>query len=74
MKNSSICERERSQLEKMNKFQLSNRFKKIGLYIALGAFAFLFIRKFINAPEWVRGLLKGIMILGMLIISISKEK
>ena len=74
MNNSSICERERSQLEKMNKFQLSNKFKKIGLYIALGAFVFLFVRKYIDAPEWVRGMLKGILIFGLLVISISKEK
>lgn len=71
---SSFCEKEQNRIEKMNKFQLSNQFKKIGYYVAFIAFALLIIRKYVEAPEWVRGLLKGTLILGMLLVSISKEK
>ncbi len=74
MNKESICERERSQLEKMNKFQLSHRFKKIGLTIAIGTFILMIGRKYIDNSEWLRPILHGILLLGLLVISLSKEK
>jgi len=71
---SSICERERSHLEKMNKFQLKNQFKKIGYVIAIGAFVLMFGRKFIENTEWVRPILQGVLLVGLLVISLSKDK
>ena len=69
-----FCEKEQRSIEKMNKFQLSNQFKRIGYFIAFLSFSLLIVRKFVDAPEWIRGILKGILILGMLLVSISKEK
>ena len=74
MSKSSICERERSHLEKMNKFQLSNRFKKVGYSIAIGAFILMIGRKYVENSEWVRPILHGVLLVGLLVISLSKEK
>ncbi len=69
-----ICERERSQLEKMNKFQLGNQYKKIGFIIAISAFVFMIGRKYIENSEWIKPILHGILLIGLLVISLSKEK
>ncbi|MCL7754952.1 hypothetical protein [Polaribacter sp. Z022] len=74
MSKQSICERERSQLEKMNKFQLGNRFKKIGFTIAIATFILMVGRKYVENSEWVRPILHGILLIGLLMISLSKEK
>lgn len=74
MSKPSICERERSQLEKMNKFQLSNQFKRIGITIGITAFLLMIGRKFIDSSEWVRPILQGFLLVGLLIVSLSKEK
>ncbi|MCG1036730.1 hypothetical protein [Polaribacter sargassicola] len=74
MSKQSICERERSNLEKMNKFQLENQFKKIGFIIAIGAFVLMIVRKYIEDSEWIRPILHGILLIGLLLISLSKEK
>lgn len=70
----SLCERERSQIERMNKFQLPNSFKKIGYYIAFGAFALMIAKKFFEEPEWVKPALRWTLLIGMLIISLAKDK
>ncbi|PQJ81953.1 hypothetical protein [Polaribacter glomeratus] len=70
----SICERERSQLEKMNKFQLTYQFKKVGYSIAIGTFIAMIARKYLEDSEWLRPILHGILLIGLLLISVSKEK
>jgi hypothetical protein len=74
MSKQSLCERERSHLEKMNKFQLSNQFKKVGYIIAIGAFVFMIGRKYIENSEWIRPILHGVLLIGLLLISLAKEK
>lgn len=74
MSKQTFCERERSSLEKVNKFLLPNRFKIIGLYVAFGVFGLMILKKFIDEPEWVKPLLRKGLLLGMLLISISKDK
>ncbi|MHB0756323.1 hypothetical protein [Polaribacter sp. M15] len=74
MSRQSICERERSQLEKMNKFQLNYRYKKIGLVIAISAFVLLLGRKFVDNGEWIRPVFQAFLLVGLLIISLSKSK
>lgn len=70
----TICERERSQLKKMNKFQLGNSYKKVGIIIAIVSFLFMILRKYVEDSEWVRPILHGFLLFGLLIISVSKEK
>ncbi|MDB4241704.1 hypothetical protein N9820_02120 [Polaribacter sp.] len=74
MKKSKICERERIQLEKMNKFQLRSHYKKVGFMIAIGSFVLMIAIKYIDNPVWLKPFLHGILLIGLLIISISKEK
>lgn len=70
----TICEKERSNLEKLNKFQLGNQYKKVGYLIAIGTFIVMIGRKFIEDSEWVRPILHGVLLIGLLLISLSKEK
>ncbi|GAB7256785.1 hypothetical protein [Polaribacter sp. OB-PA-B3] len=70
----SVCERERSYIEKMNKFQLSNKFKKIGYYVTFFIFGLMIVKKFFDEPIWVKPLLSGLLLIGMLLISISKDR
>ena len=74
MSKQSICERERSYLSKMNKFQLGNQFKKVGYGIAIAAFILMIGRKYIENSEWLRPILHGVLLIGLLVISLSKEK
>lgn len=74
MSKQTICEKERSHLEKMNKFLLPNTFKTIGYYFTFGVFGLMILKIFIDEPEWVKPLLRKGLLLGMLLISISKDK
>ncbi|MDA9316728.1 hypothetical protein N9Q58_02295 [Polaribacter sp.] len=74
MKKATICERERIQLEKMNKFQLQSQYKKIGFIVALGSFFFMIAIKYIDNPVWLKPFLHGVLLIGLLLISVSKEK
>ncbi|ARV14279.1 hypothetical protein [Polaribacter sp. SA4-12] len=70
----SICERERKQLEKLNKFQLGNQYKRIGYIIAIGTFVLMIARKYIEDSHWLKPVLHGVLLIGLLLISLSKEK
>jgi hypothetical protein len=74
LKKTTECER--TKLESfLDKFQLPNVFKKVGLTVLVLSFLLLTAIKFIdNESLWVRPLLKQVMLIGLLVISISKEK
>lgn len=72
MKN--FCEAERSKLQRWGKFQLPNSYKKIGWTIVIGVFLLMIAKRFIDEPTWVKPVLRNVMILGFLMVSISKEK
>jgi len=74
MKKSTICERERIQLEKMNKFQLANPYKKVGFTVTITSFVLIIAIKYIDNPVWLKPFLHGILLIGLLLISVSKEK
>lgn len=59
---------------KFNKFQLPNQFKKVGIALFLFAFILLFVNKFSFESDQFRAILKYTMLIGILLISISKEK
>ena len=71
-----VTECERTKLESfLDKFQLPNVFKKVGITLFLLSFIVLTIIKFTeNEPLWVRPALKQAMLVGLLVISISREK
>lgn len=70
----SICEKEKSYVEKMNKFQLDHKYKKVGYIISFSAFALMIAKKFVDEPSWVKPVLSGFLLVGMLLISLAKEK
>ena len=70
----SFCESERKRLDKMNKFQLPHRFKRIGWIVVILAFALMIAKKFVDEPSWVKPVLTNLMIVGFLLISLAKEK
>ena len=73
MTTSSVMNFERNSIEKMKKYQLPNYFKKIGIGIAVLSFLGLFVNKYMPNSEIMRIAFRYGMLLGMLIISISKE-
>ncbi len=74
MTSTSLINCERKSLEKMAKFQLPYPFKKIGIAVAVFSFLALFVNAFsVNVPE-LRTMAKYGLLVGMLLISISKEK
>ena len=74
MSKQTICDKERNRIEKMNKFQLAYKYKKVGIIIAITAFALMIAKKFIDEPNWVKPILSNLLLIGFLIISISKDK
>jgi len=75
MKKEKICNYENQQLAKLSKFQLPNHYKKAGVglivFLILMAIAFMFTD---SEPSWIKELIKPGLLLGLLLISISREK
>lgn len=70
----SILECERKSLEKLKKYQLPNSFKKVGIGIILiSVIAIIGIKLSIDTPDLKKIAMYGVL-LGLLVISISKEK
>ena len=74
MNKESMCEKERRRLEKLNKFQLSHSYKKIGIIASITIFSLMIAKKFIDEPDWVKPILSGLLLVSMLLISLAKEK
>ena len=62
------------QLEKMKKYQLPNWFKKIGIGIILISIVAFFVNKFSIEDIDIKLISKYGILVGLLLISISKEK
>ena len=74
LRNTEHCER--TKLESfLSKVQLPHVYKKIGFIIVISAFLIKMGFKFVaDEPLWIPPLFKQIMLIGLLIISLSKEK
>ncbi|WP_415376781.1 hypothetical protein [Patiriisocius sp. Uisw_017] len=70
----SFMECERKSLEKMKRYQLPNRFKKIGIVIIVISLVAFFVNKFSIENIDVKLTAKYGILVGLLIVSISKEK
>ncbi|MBQ0786516.1 MAG: hypothetical protein KBT69_03385 [Oceanihabitans sp.] len=68
------CERKR--FNKFIKFRLPHTFFNIGIAIAALAIVAMFIRAFLieSDAEWLKSITKQVLLLGMLVMSISKDK
>ncbi|SDE69653.1 hypothetical protein [Ulvibacter litoralis] len=70
----SILECERKSLEKLKRYQLPNSFKKVGVGIILiSVVSIIGIKLSIDTPNLKKAAMYGVL-LGLLVISISKEK
>ena len=70
----SFMEYERKSLEKMKRYQLPNWFKKIGIGIILISIVAFFVNKFSIEDIDIKLISKYGILIGLLLISISKEK
>lgn len=48
--------------------------KKIGYIVTIGSFILIMARKYFEDSEWTRPILHGILLIGLLLVSVSKEK
>jgi len=76
MDTEKIMDCERKRLNKIARFRLPNQFITIGLIVALGSIAMMFFRAFAmdGEAEWLKLLLQKSLLVGMLIMSLSKDK
>ncbi len=65
---------ESKEIIKMRKYQLPNHYKRVGLWVAVISFLSLFVNKFSVDLEIYRIIARYGLLIGMLLISISKEK
>lgn len=74
LKSVETCER--TKLERfLAKVQLPNHYKKIGVIVVVLSFIALTVIKFYTVDAiWIGPILKHVMLLGLLVISLSKEK
>ncbi|MEO0526648.1 MAG: hypothetical protein AAFZ89_05445 [Bacteroidota bacterium] len=61
------------KLERWSRFQLPTYFKRVGYIVSLLGVALLITKAFFDVPDWVKPVLSNMLILGLLIISLSKE-
>lgn len=75
MSKSKILDCERSRIEKMIKFQLPNKYIKIGIGIFLATFLSFIVLKIMGLnSEFTKLVLRSIMLVSLLVISVSKDK
>lgn len=71
----TILECERKQLKKYENLNLPNSYKKLGLAIVVIGFLSLIILRFVEGePELLRDLIRKGILVGLLFVSISRDK
>ncbi|WP_296312096.1 hypothetical protein [Winogradskyella sp. UBA3174] len=76
MSTEKIMNCERNKFHKLIKFRLPHRFMAIGITIVLLSIVMMFVRAFAmeGDTEWLKLVLQKIVLVGMLIMSMSKDK
>lgn len=74
MASKSVSNCERDSIQKFKKYQFPHSFKKVGIVIFACSFIALFANAFTVNILTVREIVKVGMLIGLLIVSISKEK
>lgn len=75
MNKQKICTAEERRLNWLINFKLPNYWKKIGWSILFISFGFLIVSKFLDGDfSIIKSILKKTALLGLLIVTISKEK
>jgi hypothetical protein len=67
---------ERNRFYKLLEFRLPHRFMTIGITVVLLSIVMMFVRAFVieGDKQWLKLLLQKIVVVGMLIMSLSKDK
>ncbi len=76
MNTEKFVECERNRFQKLIKFRLPHRFMTIGIAIVLLSIVMMFVRAFAMEGDtlWLKLLLQKTLLIGMLIMSLSKDK
>ena len=76
MNTEKMMDCERNRLLKIGKFRLPHQFMTIGLAIAILSIMMMFVRAFVMEGDvlWVKHLVNKTLLVGMLIMSLSKDK
>lgn len=69
-----MIEHDRKLFEKLRRFQLPNHWKRVGYWVVAIVFGLMIAKRFVDEPSWVKPLLNNLFLMGLLIVSISKEK
>lgn len=70
-----VIECERTKIERWSEFQLPNRWKTIGTLLCLVTFSTMIGLKFTDSePLWLKEVLRKSLLVGFLIVILSKEK
>ncbi|WP_339754557.1 hypothetical protein [uncultured Winogradskyella sp.] len=76
MKTEKFIECERNKFQKLINIRLPHRFMLVGITIALLSIVMMFVRAFAMVGDtlWLKLLLQKTVLIGMLILSLSKDK
>ncbi len=76
MNTKKIMECERKRFEKIINFRLPHKFMSIGIAVVLLSIIMMFVRAFLmeGDTEWLKVVLQKGLLVGMLLMSISKDK
>lgn len=76
MNKEKIMDCERNRFHKLINFRLPHRFMTVGITIVLLSIVMMFVRAFAmeGETEWLKLLLQKTVLVGMLIMSLSKDK
>jgi hypothetical protein len=76
MNTKKIMDCERKRFEKIINFRLPHKFMTIGIAVAALSIIMMFVRAFVmeGDTEWLKVLLQKSLLVGMLLMSISKDK
>lgn len=74
MEKKNFLDCERKQLEKMSKYQLPNKYKKVGIALFVVSFIGMFITKLTLDETVLSTVFKYGLLIGLLLITIAKEK
>ncbi|WP_298420926.1 hypothetical protein [uncultured Kordia sp.] len=76
MEKETFCETEQRRFNKFKNFGLPHTFKKIGIVLVVVSILFMFARKLldIEVATTLKFILKRVVLIGLLMVAISKEK
>ncbi|MDY2587779.1 hypothetical protein [Winogradskyella aquimaris] len=76
MNTEKLMENERKQLLKIGKFRLPHAFMTLGVIVTILSIIMMFVRAWVmdGDTEWLKLLLQKTLLVGMLVMSVSKDK